>query len=219
MHAKAVPGRQQEPPSHRPESDVHFEVARWPVGGHRYLLAGGHGARTVAITEGEQLGALHLARSLPNAGSEFIWWSARVAAYCGAWRTAAACGARGGRRKTVRAVWYERQEPADEVLQAGELLEAKAGPDEVRVRVTRSGVNPGFPFWPMLFDNVTIRLLGSVDFPAAAKQQAAADLTAAARDGALSIAIDAPLPLEQAAQAHDRVDEGARGRILLVIPD
>jgi len=71
----------------------------------------------------------------------------------------------------------------------------------------------------MLFDNVTIRLLGSDDFPAAAKQQAAADLTAAARDGALSIAIDAPLPLEQAAQAHDRVDEGARGRILLVIPD
>jgi len=32
---------------------------------------------------------------------------------------------------------------------------------------------PGFPFWPMMFDNVTIRLLGSDDFPAAAKQQAA----------------------------------------------
>ena len=51
---------------------------------------------------------------------------------------------------------------------------------------------PGFPFWPMLFDNVTIRLLGSDDFPAAAKQQAAADLTAAARDGALSIPIGTP---------------------------
>jgi NADPH2:quinone reductase len=78
---------------------------------------------------------------------------------------------------------------------------------------------PDFPFWPMLFDNVTIRLLGSDDFPAAAKQQAAADLTAAARDGALSIPIDAPLPLEQVAQAHDRVDGGARARILLAIPD
>jgi hypothetical protein len=57
----------------------------------------------------------------------------------------------------------------------------------------------GFAFWPMLFDNITIRLLGSDDFPATAKQQAAADLTAAARDGALSVTIDALLPLEQAA--------------------
>ncbi len=78
---------------------------------------------------------------------------------------------------------------------------------------------PGFPFWPMLFANMIVRLLGSDDFPAAAKQQAAADLTAAARDGALSIPVDAPLPLEQAAQAHDRVDAGARARILLAIPD
>lgn len=78
---------------------------------------------------------------------------------------------------------------------------------------------PGFAFWPMLFGNITIRLLGSDDFPAAAKQQAAADLTAAARDGALSVTIDALLPLEQAAQAHDRVDQGARGRVLLAIPD
>ena len=78
---------------------------------------------------------------------------------------------------------------------------------------------PGFPFWPMLFDNMVIRLLGSDDFPAAAKQQAAADLTAAARDAALSIPVDVPLPLEQAAQAHDRVDAGARARILLAIPD
>jgi len=75
---------------------------------------------------------------------------------------------------------------------------------------------PGFPFWPMLFNNVTIRLLGSDDFPAAARQQAAADLTAAARGGALSIPIDV-LPLEQVAEAHDRVDQGARSRILLAI--
>jgi NADPH:quinone reductase len=78
---------------------------------------------------------------------------------------------------------------------------------------------PGFPFWPMLFGNMVIRLLGSDDFPAAAKQQAAADLTAAARDGALSIPVDAPLPLERAAEAHDRVDAGARARILLAIQD
>jgi hypothetical protein len=30
---------------------------------------------------------------------------------------------------------------------------------------------------------------------------------------------EALLPLKQAAQAHDRVDQGARARILLAIPD
>jgi NADPH:quinone reductase len=78
---------------------------------------------------------------------------------------------------------------------------------------------PDFPFWPMLFDNITIRLLGSDDFPAPAKRQAAADLTAAASDGALSIAIGTPLPLERAAEAHDHVEAGARERVLLTIPD
>lgn len=77
----------------------------------------------------------------------------------------------------------------------------------------------GIPFWPMLFDNVTIRLLGSDDFPAGATRQAAADLTAAARAGALDIPAGPPLPLERAAEAHDRVDAGTRDRVLLAVPD
>lgn len=78
---------------------------------------------------------------------------------------------------------------------------------------------PDFPFWPMLFDNVSIRLCGSDDFPAEAKIQAAADLTDAARDGDLRIPIADPLPLEQAGLAHDRVDADNRRRVLLAIPD
>jgi NADPH2:quinone reductase len=78
---------------------------------------------------------------------------------------------------------------------------------------------PDFPFWPMLFSNAVIRLIGSDDFPAEAKQQAAADLTTAAREGALSIAIGEPVPLERAAEAHDRVDAGTRERVLLAIPE
>lgn len=77
---------------------------------------------------------------------------------------------------------------------------------------------PEIPFWPMLFANLTIRLLGSDDFPAAARCQAAADLTTAAREGALSIPAGDPLPLEQIATAHDRVDAGARQRVLVKIP-
>jgi NADPH2:quinone reductase len=70
----------------------------------------------------------------------------------------------------------------------------------------------------MLFDNIIIRFLGSDDFPADAKQRAARDLTAAAIEGTLSIPIDTPLTLEQAAAAHDRVDAGTRSRVLLAIP-
>jgi NADPH2:quinone reductase len=77
---------------------------------------------------------------------------------------------------------------------------------------------PSIPFWPLLFDNVVLRLLGSDDFPAEAKGQAARDLSAAAAQGALAIRIEPPLPLERIAEAHDLVDAGGRGRILLSIP-
>jgi NADPH2:quinone reductase len=78
---------------------------------------------------------------------------------------------------------------------------------------------PSFPFWPMLFDNVVIRLLGSDDFPAEAKERAAADLTTAARDGALSISIGEPFPLDQIADAHDHLNAGSRERVLIAIND
>jgi NADPH:quinone reductase len=78
---------------------------------------------------------------------------------------------------------------------------------------------PEIPFWPLLFNNVTLRLLGSDDFPAEAKQQAGADLTAAAQAGALNIPIAPPHPLTEIAAAHDHVDKGPRnGRVLLAIP-
>lgn len=48
---------------------------------------------------------------------------------------------------------------------------------------------------------------------------AGADPTAAARDAALSMTVDATLPLEQTAQAHDRVDANSRGPVLIEIPD
>jgi len=77
---------------------------------------------------------------------------------------------------------------------------------------------PEFPFWPMLFANLTIRLFGSDDFPPAAKRQAAADLTTAARAKALRMPVGKPLPLDRIAEAHDRVDAGARERVLLAMP-
>jgi NADPH2:quinone reductase len=78
---------------------------------------------------------------------------------------------------------------------------------------------PSLPFWPMLFNNVTLRLLGSDDFPHISKQQAAIDLTTAAREGSLSIAVGRPLPLADAARAHDQVDTGSRARVVLAVDD
>jgi NADPH2:quinone reductase len=81
-----------------------------------------------------------------------------------------------------------------------------------------SAEQTSIPFWPLLFQNVTLRLLGSDDFPTAAKQQAATDLTALAASG-LSIPIAEPYPLKDIAAAHDAVAAGARnGRVLLALP-
>ncbi|GAB7110910.1 NADPH:quinone reductase [Streptomyces phaeofaciens JCM 4814] len=74
------------------------------------------------------------------------------------------------------------------------------------------------PFWPLLFNNVTLRLLGSDDFPLAAKRQAARDLTAAAAVGALTVDVGDRFPLVDIAKAHDRVDAGGRGRVLVTVP-
>jgi NADPH2:quinone reductase len=99
-----------------------------------------------------------------------------------------------------------------------DLDAAVAAPDGVIAAYATRRDRPDVPFWPMLFANLTIRLLGSDDFPRTAKHQAAADLTTAARESALSIPIGEPLPLDRIADAHDRVDAGTRKRVLLAIP-
>ena len=98
-----------------------------------------------------------------------------------------------------------------------DLDAAVAANDAVIAAYASQADRPDFPFWPMLFANLTIRLFGSDDFPLQARQQAAADLTEAARTGHLVIPIVDPLPLEQAAEAHDMVDGGSRSRVLLAI--
>ncbi|MGW7689355.1 NADPH:quinone reductase [Streptomyces asiaticus] len=74
------------------------------------------------------------------------------------------------------------------------------------------------PFWTLLFNNVTLRLLGSDDFPDRARRQAARDLTAAAAVGALTVDVGDRFPLADIAKAHDRVDAGGRGRVLIDVP-
>ncbi|MCW2582136.1 MAG: oxidoreductase [Klenkia sp.] len=75
--------------------------------------------------------------------------------------------------------------------------------------------SPTLDFWPLLFANATIRLLGSDDFPADAVQAAVRDLTTAAAAGALAVPAVDVLPLDRVAEAHDRIDAGTRRRQLV----
>src|SRR5438270_11401982 len=81
-----------------------------------------------------------------------------------------------------------------------DLDAAVAANDAVIAAYATRHDRPDFPFWTMLFANITIRLLGSDDFPVEAKRQAASDLTAAAREGALSIPVSDPLLLRDIAK-------------------
>ena len=95
------------------------------------------------------------------------------------------------------------------VVGNGAVLAAYASPED----------RPALPFWPMLFANVTIRLLGSDDFPPEAKNAAARDLTAAAAQSALAVTVAATFPLERIAAAHELIESGkAPGRVLVAAP-
>jgi NADPH2:quinone reductase len=95
------------------------------------------------------------------------------------------------------------------IVRNGAVMAVYASPDD----------RAALPFWPMLFANVTIRLLGSDDFPQPAKDAAARDLTAAAADSALSIPVAQVLPLARIADAHALIESGRRsGRVLITLP-
>jgi NADPH2:quinone reductase len=113
----------------------------------------------------------------------------------------------GGVDRVVEVAFSENVDLDAAVAKVGTVIATYATRDD----------RPSFPFWPMLFDNVTIRLLGSDDFPTDAKQQAARDLSEAARVGALQPSVGPALPLEQTAAAHEQVDAGARARVLLAV--
>jgi NADPH:quinone reductase len=95
------------------------------------------------------------------------------------------------------------------VVRNGAVVAAYASPAD----------RPELPFWPMLFANVTIRLLGSDDFPQDAKDAAGRDLTTAAAASALAVPIAETVPLERVAAAHELIESGAAaGRVLVAIP-
>ena len=76
---------------------------------------------------------------------------------------------------------------------------------------------PELPYWKLGFADTTLRLLGSDDFPPAVKADAAAELTRALLDGSLRPSIAARVPLEEVAHAHELVERGVGGRVVIEI--
>lgn len=74
---------------------------------------------------------------------------------------------------------------------------------------------PEIPYWKLGFADTTLRLLGSDDFSPAVKAEAAAELTEALLDGSLRSQIAERLSLEQIVRAHELVEAGARGRVII----
>jgi NADPH2:quinone reductase len=76
---------------------------------------------------------------------------------------------------------------------------------------------PEIPYWGLGFKDTTIRLLGSDDFSAAIKAAAARVLTEALIDGSLRSDIVERFPLEEIATAHEVLEHGPGGRVVIDI--
>ena len=78
--------------------------------------------------------------------------------------------------------------------------------------------HPRIPYWTLGFADVALRLLGSDDFSPEVKLAAARALTAALVDGKLVIPVSTRLPLEDLASAHEAVEHGSPGRVVITLP-
>ena len=94
-----------------------------------------------------------------------------------------------------------------EVLAVGGIISSFASSAEL-VRI---------PYWTLGFLDATIRLLGSDDFAPAVKAEAARALTDAVLEGALRSTIVERVPLNEIARAHELVEQGANGRVVVVV--
>jgi NADPH2:quinone reductase len=80
-----------------------------------------------------------------------------------------------------------------------------------------SADRPEVPYWALGFKDTTLRLLGSDDFPPSVKATAAAALSDALVSGTLRSRIVARFALDEIAAAHELVERGASGRVVIEI--
>jgi len=191
---------------------------------HRTVFADGPVAGQVVLVHGVRGAVSSLAAQLARRGGATVIGTVRTDAEAGQVSAALADHVVSLQSGPVAEIRRLAPDGVDRVIDVA--LSANADLDAAVIRngaVVAAYASPAdraeIPFWPMLFANVTIRLLGSDDFPPEAKNAAARDLTAAAAESALAVTVAGTFPLARIAAAHERVDSGkALGRVLVSVP-
>ena len=111
--------------------------------------------------------------------------------------------------------------PLDRIVEVAlganlELDLALAGPQTHLVDYAAEPQDPVLPVRACMTANITMRFILLYTVPRAALLQAVADVTAALQDGALTELPVARFSLDQAAEAHDAVEAGAVGKVIVV---
>jgi NADPH2:quinone reductase len=77
---------------------------------------------------------------------------------------------------------------------------------------------PQLPFWPLLFKNVVLRLVGSDDLPTTAEQTAVTEINSSLAAGRLRPVVARRFPIEEIGEAHEMIERGGvTGHILLTL--
>jgi NADPH:quinone reductase len=184
-----------------------------PVAGLTVLVAGGAGAVGHA--------AIELAR----------WGGARVIATASTDEKAALARAAGAdtvvdyRREdaasVIRAAAPEGVDRIVEVSPARNLeldLAVCAPGATIGAYATDGGTEAPLPFWPLMHMNTTLRFVLVYTMPSPALHQAISEVGHAVREGALSALPIHRYALDRIADAHDAVEHGAVGKVVVDIP-
>lgn len=78
--------------------------------------------------------------------------------------------------------------------------------------------NPAIPFYPMMFRGLTVRLVLVFTMPEAALRQAAEDISTLLARGALRHPAIHRFPLERTAAAHEAIEGGQVGKVVVTVP-
>jgi NADPH2:quinone reductase len=111
--------------------------------------------------------------------------------------------------------------PLDRIIEVAlganfELDLAVSGPRTYIVSYAAEAHDPVLPVRACMTANVTLRFVLLYGVPRPALHQAAADITRALADGALTELPVTKFPLEEIAAAHDAVEAGTVGKVLVV---
>lgn len=185
-----------------------------PLAGHQVLVQGGAGGvgsfavgfarragaqviATVRSTQGEDVaraaGAHHVVRTDSLAPADAVALVRQLAP--------------GGVHHIVDVAFDANIDLDEQVLAPGGSIAAYA----------TGTARPAIPFWPLLFKNARLLLLGSDDFAMAAKLAAAQEANAMLAEGWQGIRIGRRFALDDIAAAHQYAQAGARGRVVLEV--